>query len=404
MPVWWFGMRPNSQLKVLYVIDSLGAGGAERSLAEILPYLSADHIETIIACLMRRDEGVHEAIVNDGFDVRFIEAKRLSGRVLELRRLIRLERPDLVHSTLFESDIAARLAAVRSGVPVVTSLVNTSYDPVRFQDPNIRPWRLRALRAVDSWTARHLTTHFHALTSAVSGAAVRSLGIPLGRITVIERGRDGARLGHPSPGRRRRARLALGLAEDDEVLVNAGRHEFQKGQRYLLEAMARLVPHRSKALLLIAGRRGNVSEEIEALTKERRLGDRVRLLGHRDDLPEILAAADLFVFPSLYEGLGGSVIEAMALGVPIVASDLEALREVVEPERNAVLVPPASPLELASAIEALLDDPGRRFRFGQRSRAIFEERFTIERCARRMAALYRRVVAHRAGAGVMADS
>ena len=115
--------------------------------------------------------------------------------------------------------------------------------------------------------------------------------------------------------------------------------------------------------------------------------------GHRDDAPEILAAADVFVFPSLYEGLGGSLIEAMALGLPIVASDLPAIREVVEPDRNAVLVPPGSPSELASAVEPLLGDEPRRKAMGARSRQIFEERFTLERSASRMIELFERVAA-----------
>ena len=117
----------------------------------------------------------------------------------------------------------------------------------------------------------------------------------------------------------------------------------------------------------------------------------MRFLGHRDDAPEVLAAADVFVFPSLYEGLGGALIEAMALGLPIVASDLPAIREVVEPGSNALLVEPGSPADLADAIVALADDPERRRRMGARSRAIFEDRFTLERSARRMLDLFERV-------------
>jgi glycosyltransferase involved in cell wall biosynthesis len=122
-----------------------------------------------------------------------------------------------------------------------------------------------------------------------------------------------------------------------------------------------------------------MSADLERLHRALRLGPQVRFLGHRTDIPEILAAADLFVFPSLYEGLPGAVMEAMALGLPIIASNIDAVREVVQEGCNATLVSPASTADLASAIEALLRDRERARRFGQCSRHIFEERFTLER-------------------------
>jgi glycosyltransferase involved in cell wall biosynthesis len=298
----------------------------------------------------------------------------------------------MVHTTLFESDLAGRFGSAGLGVPVVSSLVNTSYDPVRLGDPNVRATRLRLARMVDGWTARHLTDHFHAITHAVKEAAVRDLRIPPGRISVIERGRDPDRVGAPDPGRRARARNRLGLSPQDEVVVNVGRQEFQKGQRHLIEAMVELTRIRPNAVLLIAGRQGGASADIERLWRETELGDRVRFIGFIEDVPEVLAAADIFAFPSLYEGLGGALIEAMALGLPIVASEIVATLEVVEPGRNAILVPPASSTHLAGALLRLLSEEGTRRGFGARSRAIFEERFTLERSVHRMMDLYRMVV------------
>ena len=106
-----------------------------------------------------------------------------------------------------------------------------------------------------------------------------------------------------------------------------------------------------------------------------------------------MAAADLFVFPSLYEGLGCALIEAMALRLPIVASDIPVLHEVVEKGQNALLVQPASPVKLARAIETLLNDEDRTSEFGRRSREIFEERFTLEQSTQRMIELYHKIAA-----------
>jgi glycosyltransferase involved in cell wall biosynthesis len=384
------------RLKVLFLIDSLQGGGAERSLAEMLPGLERRGIDPIVVCLRRSAEGV-EGQVRGRFDLRYLDARRFPGRTRAVRSIIRTERPDLVHTTLLQSDLIGRLAAVGTPVRVLTSLVNTSYDPVRFEDPRIRPWVFRMVQRVDGLTARRLTAHFHAITSAVKDHNVQALRLAPSRVTVIERGRDGARLGEPTEARRRAARRSLDLPEDAEVVVTLGRQEYQKGQRYLLEAVERLARHRPRLVLLMLGRRGAASPELDELLRRQLIAERVRVLGHRDDAPDILAAADLFVFPSLFEGLGGSLIEAMALGLPIVASDLPAVREVLEHgnEGNATLVPPGRTEPLADAIDDLLSNPGKARLFGARSRRIYEERFTLDRSIDRMAGLYRALVADR---------
>jgi glycosyltransferase involved in cell wall biosynthesis len=357
----------------------------------MLPLLSEAGIKPVVACLFRRDAGVEERVVNQGFDVRFLPSGRMTARTIALRRMILSERPGLIHTTIFESDIIGRLAAIRTGTKVITSLVNTSYEPTRLRDPNVSRMRLTGAQLLDGWTARHLTTRFHALTETVKQAAVKTLRIAEDKITVIGRGRDPERLGRPGPDRRRESRRRLGLNDNDEVLVNVGRQEFQKGHRYLLEAIDSLVKN-ARLLLLIAGREGNATPQLRALSQRPTLSGRVRFLGHREDIPDLLAAADLFLFPSLYEGFGGAVIEAMALGLPIIASDLPAIREVVEPGRNALLAQPQSPDKLASAIETLLSDRERARAFGKRSREIFEERFTLDRMTEQMIDLYRTVM------------
>lgn len=309
--------------------------------------------------------------------------------------MIKGQNPDLIQTCLFDSDVAGRLAAAQLGIPVITSLVNTSYVAVRVNDPNVRALRLGAAQLIDSWTARHLSTHFHAVTHAVKAAAVETMGIRADRITVIERGRDPARLGEPSPERRRLTRAKLGLSDDDEVLINVGRQEYQKGQKFLLEAVRMLSGERPRLVLLIAGRRGHSSTALEHYLAEAGLKERVRLLGYRDDVPDLLAAADLFVFPSLYEGLGGAVIEAMALGVPVIASNLDAIREVVEEGRSGVLVPPGLPRELADAIRHLLEDRSQARAFAARGREIFLERFTLDQSVRRLIEMYRHVADRR---------
>lgn len=378
--------------KILFVINGLGTGGAERSLAEMLPYFRQAQITPEIVCFYRRAEGVEAQVLAQGFSVLFLDRYRLlPTRVRALRRLILAEQPDIVHTAIYEADLIGRLAAVGTGSKLLTSLVNTSYDAIRLSDPNVNRMKLRAVQVVDGWTARHLTHHFHAITHAVKKSAVESLGISAKRITVVERGRDPDRLGERSQERRAAARRGLGLDAHQEVLLNVGRQEFQKGQRFLLEAMQQLIAVRPQLVLLIAGRHGNASSELQQLCHQMNLANHVHFLGHRDDVPEILAAADLFVFPSLYEGLGTSLIEAMALGLPIVASRIPAIEEVVEEGKNATLVQPGAFLELANAVETLLADRSRMTLFARHSREIFENRFTLEKSASRMVELYQHI-------------
>lgn len=380
-------------MRVLLVINGLGTGGAERSLAEMLPRYAEHGVNATVACFYHRDEGVEAEVLRAGHDVRFVDASTMLGRARSIRKLVIREGIDLVHTQLFEADIAGRLAVVGLDTPALTSLVSPKYSSARFRDPNVARYKLKAVRIIDRWSGRLLTDHFHAVSNSVKESSVTALGIDPRQITVVERGRDPDRLGRPSPQRRTAARQKLGLDPDIPVLVTVGRQEFPKGHLNLLHAMAAVRRRAPTAIVLVAGREGHASTELRATHRDLGLGDAVRLLGHRDDIPELLAAADLFVFPSLFEGGAGAVIEAMALGLPIVASDIPALREVLVPGENSLLVPPEEPEALAGAIQLLIDDEGLRIRFSQQSIQRFDQRFTLDAVVDRMVRLYAHVIA-----------
>jgi glycosyltransferase involved in cell wall biosynthesis len=383
-------------VRVLFVIPGISGGGSERSLRELAPSLIRAGVDVAIAYMVERPTDQETDLQRAGVRLHRIRETRVDNRARGIRRVIASDRPDILHTTLFEADIAGRFAAWR--VPqcspvVLSSIVNTSYDSARLADPNVRPWKLHAVRLIDGWTSRHLTDHFHAVSGAVKDAAVQALGIDPDRITVIGRGRVPDRLGEPSPERRLRARAALGVRRDARVVVTVGRQEFQKAQGDLITAFDRVAEERPDAELILVGPKGNQSEEVEARIKQSGHRDRIRSLGHRDDVPDILAAADLFAFPSLYEGFPGAVIEAMALGLPVVASKLPTLREVVEEGGSGVLVPARDPKRLAEAMGRVLDDAQNSRRLGDRGRELFLTRLTAEQSHRRMLDLYQRLVA-----------
>jgi glycosyltransferase involved in cell wall biosynthesis len=378
------------ELRVLHVINGLGTGGAERSLAELITALGPRGVSSQIACLHRRHEGV-ETDVSGRVPVAWLGSSAVA-RWRSLRDLLAREQPHIVHTTLFEADLLGRIASIRRPARVVTSLVNTPYVAARAHDPGVRPWRLRTVRSIDGLTARALTDHFIALTEAVKVHCVEQLRIPADRVTVVPRGRDPERLGGPDPSRRRATRAALGIGGEVPVVLNVARQEHQKGQSVLLHAFAELLRARPQAQLLVAGREGNATASLEAAVTELQLGASVRWLGHRDDVPDLLAAADAFAFPSRYEGQGGALLEAMAMGVPIVASDVPAIAETA-PEGVARLVPPDDPGALARVLLQVLEDPSSAAEMARAGRARFAQRFTLSAMAEGTAAVYRKVMA-----------
>lgn len=377
-------------MRVLVVINGLGTGGAERSHALSTSFLRERGIETRFVTLYPRAEGAVDLL--RGYErIESIEASSWIGRMRALRQLIQGHRPDLVHTVLFEATIAGRLAtALERSLPVLTSLVNTTYDPGH--RATVRsPAALRAYQAVDMATAG-LTDHFHAVSNAVKRSAIRHLRIPESKISVIPRGRSISLTQLRTPETIRTARRRLGIYGGQPVIVTVGRQEPQKGQIYLLRAFHEALKEIPDARLYIVGREGNSSKQLKQEAKLLGLpADQIAFVGHRQDVSDYLRAADIFAFPSVYEGLGGALIEALAAGIPSVVSDIPALSEVTDSGKAAVLVPPGNTTKLATAIAQLLADRDLQGRLVQEGRRIFLSRYTLDKYADRMAALYRDV-------------
>jgi glycosyltransferase involved in cell wall biosynthesis len=380
-------------MKVLHVINALGmGGGAEHSLATMLPRLRDRGVHSSVVCMIPREGGLQASLREQGFRVDVLPARTWVGRVGAMRRAIRAASPDLIHATLLTACFVTRAAAVGLGVPQVNSLVSTPYDPVRTTELGIRRWKLRLLRIADGVSARHLANHFHAISHAVRQEAVEVLGIDPKQVTVIPRGRSAESLGERSAERRRAARQRLGLAEDIPVLLNVGRQDHPKAQDQLIRAFARLRSDRSDAVLLIAGREGAASPGIRRALEETGVGDAVRLLGHRSDVADLYVASDVFVFPSLFEGLGCSLIEAMALATPIIGSDAEAVSEVLGGGEYGILVPRGDDAGLALAMARLLADPQLRQDLARRGHERYREVYDLERVTDSMLEMYRAVL------------
>jgi glycosyltransferase involved in cell wall biosynthesis len=377
-------------VRVLYLIDSLVAGGAEQSLAALAPEYVRRGIDLHVAYLYERDNVLRAAVASTGARLHSLAGDGGAwGLGMRARQLIRSERPDVVHTTLFDADVLGRIAAVGVRVPVVTTWANEMYGPEQVANPAIRSWKLRGAQLLDAATARRVA-RFHAVSSAVAETMARRLRISAARVDVVPRGRDPHVLGRRTEQRRAAARAALGIAPDDEMILALGRHEYQKGFDVLVRAFAELHGIKPHARLVIAGRQGNASADLRSAASG--TDDEIRLLGVWSDVGDLLSAADVFVAPSRWEGSPGSVLEAMALETPIVATDIPAMREALGNEETAVLIPSDDPRSLAKAVLAALDDPSASARRVERARARFLERFTIDTVADAMISFYERAV------------
>lgn len=378
-------------LRVLHVIDSLHlSGGAENSMAQTLPCLIGHGIQSRVVALSSPAGQGAEALSRHGIEVVEATGNRLR-QFLTLRREIARFRPALVHTTLFNSGVVGRLAAASARVPAVASWVNTTYSPIATPGTSAR-WKARAVKLAERLLFRHATAAVHALTDAAAQSIHAKLGVPLDRVTVIPRGRDRNTLGEPSPTRRAAVRDRLGLATDAAVLLNVGRQERQKGQVGLIEAFAKIHAQRPDAVLLIAGRPGAASVDIQAGIERHGLAADVRVLGQRDDVPDLLAAADVFVFSSLWEGLGCAVLEAMAMEIPIVSYGVPAVAEVLG--QTGLLVPVGDHDALATTVvQALAAVTTLRREQAQAARRRFDDLFAVDRVAESSALWYRSVAA-----------
>lgn len=364
-------------MKVVYVIDSLAGGGAERSLVEMVPHLVGAGVELTIAVLHDRG-GLRDAAVGGGASVTTVPAGGVVGRVRELRALFRSLRPDVVHTTLFDADLAGRLAARAAGVTVTGSLVNLHYGPESRQ-PGVSAVKQRAVQALDAATAR-LAPRLHAVSSAVADVMAPRLRYPRDRIVVIPRGRDPERLGRRTPERRAAARAGLGVGDGEQVVLAVGRHEHQKGFDVLVDAMPEVLASCPDVTLRIAGKDGRETAGLRAAAVGRGLDPDAVFLGERDDIPDLLCAADLFVLASRREGMPGALIEAMALEVPVLSSDLPVAQELLGDSASFV----RDGASWAAAIVAALSSPSDTA--GPRAR--FEEHFTVRGSALALASFW----------------
>ena len=375
---------PTDPLHVLVIIDSLTAGGAEWLLSDLAAGMSKAGLRMSVAYLAERDGSPAATRLRRlGIEPVRIEYHGFfhPSSFASARRHIREIKPDIVHTHLDYADAFGGLAARSLGVPSVSTV-------------HVMQWEAEGLRSrVRRRLFESARRHSAAVVIAVSEAS-REAMITAGldkpeRIVTIRNGVEA--LTRPGTGRAVRAELGIGM--DELVVAQIAVLRRAKGHEATAAAFARLRDQSAQVRLLIVGD-GPDREIVERAIEP--LGPSALALGHRDDVMSVLDASDVVVYPSDIDAFPTALLEAMAAGVPIVATAVGGIPEIVIGEETGLLVSaPADADELASALERVLEDGALRARLGRAGRARYEREFTATSWAGRLRDLYRQILHER---------
>jgi glycosyltransferase involved in cell wall biosynthesis len=367
--------------KVLHVVESMQAGGAERVVAEYAKWHDRSRYEPEVCCVLSAGP-LADSVAASGVPVHVLgRGSRFDLRAIaRLARIVRRGRFDVVHNHNFTALAAGLPAAILGRARAV---VRTEHNVVHTRGPGRHYLSRAAALREDAQIA---------VSAAVRRAHTECGRIPGSRFVTVLNGIDKERI--VSGADRASVRRELGLSGNAVVCLNVGSLTKQKNRRTLLDATARLSDMKALRVLVVGS--GPEREKLEARADELGLSRRVLFLGQRLDVPDLLAASDIFVLSSDWEGLPITILEAMASGVPCVATAVGGVPEALTDGVTGVTVEPGDPGALADGIRALARDPELRARMAAAARDEFGRRFRGEQMVRQTEALYDMALAGRA--------
>lgn len=368
-----FGSKPDhsrAPMRVMHLLYKFGVGGMEVGITKLVNGLDRSRVVSSI-CSCCPGDSLKERLQPG---IKLFELDRRKGNdpvlVAQLYRLFKRERPHVVHThrwaTLCEGLVAARLA----GVPFVVHGEHGTLETRRH----------------NAWVQRRVWNRVDRVLSVSSRLAEQMadrVGFPLEQITVLRNGVDLERF---RPHDKLAARRLLGIAEDAFVIGTVGRLVAVKDHATLLRALA-LVQEAGVSFTGVIAGTGPLKEETEALAASLNLSN-VHLLGNRSDVEHVMAAFDIFVLSSQSEGLSNTIQEAMACGLPVVATRVGGADELVEEGRTGLLIPPAAPHAMRDAILRVARDPQLRHEMGLAGRQRAQALFGLDRMMDEYLALY----------------
>jgi len=360
-------------LRIAQMLESDGPGGAETMLVSLSEALR-DRGHTVIPVGPARGVGWLSARLRDaGFDRQTFSIRHpidwqcLRGMI----EVLRAKQIEVVHSHEFTMAVYGAAAARWLGIPHVITMHGSQYVTSKRRRRIALRWAFRAsahVVGVSNDTTSHLRSR---------------LGLPQGVIRTITNG-----VPH-LPGNRMATRRALGVADGELLLLAVGNLIVRKGHAQLIRALANARPTPDVPWRLAIAGQGEERDRLIAVAEQYGVADRVQLLGQRADVFDLHAAADIFVMPSLWEGLPLALLEAMHAGTAIVASRTSGIPEAITNGVDGLLTPPGDERALTEALERLLADPVERARLGAAALARARAKFSMDRMTTEYEELYR---------------
>ena len=362
-------------ITVLHVFVTLPVGGAEQLLASMVSNFDSN-IKSIICCICDKGE-IGEKLEQDGHKIIVLNKLHKNGWdssvVDDLCYIIRKYNVDLIHGQLYHSNLYSRFAAKRENIPAIISIHNTYNKQKKIHRRLINRYLLKYTSAI-----------------IVGSDDIKK--------DVIKYDRAPDKLIHTIPNSinlssiqtnfsRESARKNLGLSNDDLVLGTIGRLEEQKGHAFLINALAILQQKNYNLKLLIVGD-GRLRNELESQVAELSLESQVIFLGTRTDLGDIFPAINIFVMPSLWEGLSLAMLTAMAAGLPVIATDVGGVRDVLEGNSCGLVVSPRDAEGLSNAIIELIKDQELLSRYADKGKEVVHNNYSDQSMVERIHKLY----------------
>lgn len=384
---------------IFNLVHTLTTGGVERLVATISAAHQAQGRFRPVVCAWRRGGPTKDLLDRAGvrtYVPNLPRHKAWTGPVVlydlwriytTLLRLARDEHADMIYAHLPDSMVLGALLKKRLGVPLAVALPSNR---ILAEDLREGSLRHRAWRAAVRWAMKHADLGV-AVSEMVRDNAVTQVGLAREKIVVVPNG-----VFMPPPveePQRVRVRAALGLGPEHKVLICVGRLVENKGQQFLVEMMPRLLERRPQVRLVLVGEGPN-----EPALREQvgRLGLQASVIfaGRRDDVPVLVGSSDIFMTASIFEGISFALLEALAAGLPAIATANDGNSEVLEGDVG-LLLPDHEPQTLADAVLRLLDDPAMARHFAKVGLERVRERYSMENSIRQLDEHFTRLLASR---------
>ncbi len=363
------------QLKIVHVIGQLGIGGAERQLHELIVHSDPEQFtHQVIYYDDSNDEEGIKLFRQSGITIHRLHRNRLNplGFVLSLRKLIQNTAPDIVHCWLYSANLYGRWAAILSGCKSIIVAYRSS--------SLLRSGLLR----INEWFTGH-RVHYLANSKACAKEISSKLRVDYKKFSVIYNGVDLNKIKEapPIPG------FQDSISPDShcKLVCMVGRLTEAKNYPMLLRTAALCKKNGLETRFGIAGH-GEKEEELKTQAKELGVEERVFFLGLRKDVANLLNSCDLFLYTSMWEGFPNTLLEAMAAGLPIVTTGFKGADELIQHEKNGLIVPMDNDQGAYEALKYLLENPNRAAEFGQAAQLYARENFSIKNMVENTAQLY----------------